>query len=167
MASSNVRFWRKADVGPKTQSCDSELEARRQDGMFSSRKVRPVVRIFYAYLLIAILSITIACHSALAAPPVEEYGQRTIDQGTALLKDPALSGSSRKAAMRTFLSENFDVKRIALFALGDAAASASPQELVEYLKSFETLTLDTYVSMIGDYGGAASESYWLKRACAG
>ena len=98
--------------------------------MFSSRKSRLVVRILYAYLLIAILSVTAACHSALAAPAVEEYAQK-IDRGIALLKDPSLSASARKATMRAFLSENFDIKRIALFALGDATASASPQELAE------------------------------------
>ncbi|MFO1246771.1 MAG: ABC transporter substrate-binding protein [Alphaproteobacteria bacterium] len=121
--------------------------------MIFSVKFRRVFRLSFACLICLIIATCLSFRPAIASPAVEEYAQETIDHGISLLKDTSLSGGARQQALRSFLSANFNIKRIGLFALGDAAAAASPQDITDYLSAFEKLTLDTYVSMIGDYGG--------------
>ena len=90
---------------------------------------------------------------ALAQSPVEAYADQTIEKGVSLLKNPSLAGKARDAALRDFLKASLDIKRIALFTLGDVAKSASPADVAAYAKAFEDFTLANYVSRVGAYGG--------------
>ena len=104
-------------------------------------------------LLLTIATVGLSCSSASAALSVEEYGKNILNRRMAILTDSSLSVPERRAAIRELLRSSFDVRRMALFALGGAAATASPQEVAAYLKSFEDLTIENYVSMVEGYGG--------------
>lgn len=90
---------------------------------------------------------------ALADSPVEDYAQKTIDQGVGLLKDKSLSDAERRAEVRNFMDSTLDLKRIAHFTLGERAATVSPADLDAYEKAFEDFTLTSYVSRVGAYTG--------------
>lgn len=106
----------------------------------------------YAGAIVAVAAMCLTC-PALAGSPVEDYAQKTIDQGISLLKDKALSDAQRSIELRNFLDSTLDMKRIALFTLGDHAKTASPAALDAYEKAFENFTLTSYVSRVGAYGG--------------
>jgi ABC-type transporter MlaC component len=113
--------------------------------MKSSGSVRVAVAVAAAAALFAI--------PALAASPVETYAQSTIDQGVLLLQDKSMNAEARSAELRNFLGSTLDLKRIALFTLGDAGKSAAQASLDAYEKAFEDFTLTTYVGRVGGYGG--------------
>jgi len=102
----------------------------------------------------AVAALTIALvRPASAESPVEDYAQKTIDQGVGLLKDKSLNEADRRAELRNFLDSTLDLKRIALFTLAQRAASVSPADLDAYEKAFEDFTLTSYVSRVGAYDG--------------
>ncbi len=110
------------------------------------------MRFVYRGALAALAFLSTAA-PVLAASPIETYADHTIEKGVALLKDTSLTGKARDAAIRDFLKASLDIRRIALFTLGDAAKNASPADIAAYTKAFQDFTLANYVSRVGAYGG--------------
>jgi len=107
-----------------------------------------------AYLRAAAVLATLSSAApALAETPVEAYADQVIGKGLGILKDASLKGSARDGAIRDFLKASLDIRRIALFTLGDAARTASPADVAAYTDAFENFTLTSYVSRVGAYGG--------------
>ncbi len=104
-----------------------------------------------AFLAIVFLAGTSPVASA--APAVEDYARQTLDAGVAILKDKSLSASARRARVDEFLLATLDVKRLALFMLGDAAKGASQSDLDAYTQAFQNFTLANYTSDLGAYDG--------------
>lgn len=109
-----------------------------------------------------IFSAWVAAASVFAVPafagpadtaPVEAYVAQTLDQGLALLNNKTLSGPEKDVELRNYLKTTLDIDRIALFTLGAAAKTASPDDLAAYESAFTTFTLANYVSRVGAYGG--------------
>jgi len=94
-----------------------------------------------------------AAGPAMAQSPVEDYAQKTIEQGIGVLKDKALSNAERRAELRNFLGSTLDLRRIAIFTLGDRAKDATQAQIDAYVKAFTDFTLTSYVSRVGGYDG--------------
>jgi|SRR5579871_3513520 len=103
--------------------------------------------------IIAAAAASLIVAPAFAQSPVEAYAQKALDQGVSLLGDKALSDTERRIEIRNFLDSTLDLKRIALFTLGDRAKSATPAELDAYVKAFSDFTLTSYAGRVGGYDG--------------
>lgn len=90
---------------------------------------------------------------AYAATPAETFVDTNIQTGLSILRDKNLSPSDRRARIHAFLLSLLDTKRIAIYALGPAAQSASPADLDAYTDAFRDFMVANYDSRLGGYDG--------------
>jgi phospholipid transport system substrate-binding protein len=106
-----------------------------------------VIGLAMALLLPAILQ---------AATPTESVRQ-TVDNITAILKDPALKGEQKKKERRQKLKEviyrRFDFTEMARRSLGSEWRRHSPEEQKEFVQLFSALLEDAYLEKIESYNG--------------
>ncbi|HEY4113654.1 MAG TPA: ABC transporter substrate-binding protein [Rhizomicrobium sp.] len=88
-----------------------------------------------------------------AASPVEQFVQQGADSGIAILKDKSLSDTDRKARLEAFLKSLLDFRRMAIFTLGAAASSASPDDVSAFVDAYTQFSVANYYSDLGGYGG--------------
>lgn len=91
-----------------------------------------------------------------AATPTESVRQ-TVDNITAILKDPALKGEQKKKERREKLKEviyrRFDFTEMAKRSLGSEWRKHSPEEQKEFVQLFSALLEDAYLDKIESYNG--------------
>jgi len=75
------------------------------------------------------------------------------DQTVATLSDDSLSEEARNDRLRLLFARGFDIRTIALFALGRHWRGASKQQLREYLGLFEEFIVTSYAERFGEYTG--------------
>jgi phospholipid transport system substrate-binding protein len=106
-----------------------------------------VIGLAMALLLPAILQ---------AATPTESVRQ-TVDNITAILKDPALKGEQKKKERREKLKEviyrRFDFTEMAKRSLGSEWRRHSPEEQKEFVQLFRELLENAYLDKIESYSG--------------
>lgn len=88
-----------------------------------------------------------------ASSPAERFVQQGADNGVAILKDKSLSNADRKARVDEFLKALLDLHRMAMFTLGQAAASASPDDVNAFVDAYTQFAVANYDSELGAYGG--------------
>ena len=104
---------------------------------------------------VAVVSLLMFGSAAHAATPAEQFVQQSADSAVAILKDKSLDAAAREAKLRDFLVALLDLHRMAIFALGPAASSASPDDLNAYLDAYTQFAIANYDSEFGAYGGEA------------
>jgi len=91
-----------------------------------------------------------------AATPTESVRQ-TVDNITAILKDPALKGEQKKKERREKLKEviyrRFDFTEMAKRSLGSEWRRHSPEEQKEFVQLFRELLENAYLDKIESYSG--------------
>jgi phospholipid transport system substrate-binding protein len=95
-----------------------------------------------------------AAQAAPAIPPgpaAESFINANINGGMAILKNPALAQAQRDSQFQTFLLGVTDLKRIALYTLGNAAAT--PAQTDAFVAAFQNYTIAVYRTYFALYAG--------------
>lgn len=87
---------------------------------------------------------------AAAATPAEAFVNDNIQKGLAILRDKKLSVDQRRDQFQTLLLTLVDVRRIAVFTLG------------QYRRSAPQADVDAFVAAFRDYASAAYQSYFSR-----
>jgi phospholipid transport system substrate-binding protein len=90
---------------------------------------------------------------ALAATPAETFVASNIQTGLAILANPQLTPAQRKVQFQTFLLGVTDMKRIAVFTLGNYANSASAADKDAFANAFQNYAVAVYHSYFARYSG--------------
>ena len=94
--------------------------------------------------------------TAWARPPTDALKQ-TIDEVIKILEDPGLKKLDKKKDRRVRLEEvvghRFNYAEMAKRTLGKEWAKRSPEEQKEFVASFQTLLVNTYIGRIENYSG--------------
>ncbi len=104
-------------------------------------------------LLTAGLLFSSAALPALAASPAEDFVGGNIQAGFNILNDKTLGAEERRTRFAAFVLGVTDVKRVALFLLGQYAVSASPADTDAYVAAYQTYVLAMYQSYFARYAG--------------
>jgi phospholipid transport system substrate-binding protein len=90
---------------------------------------------------------------AWASNPAEDFVSSNIQAGFDILNDRNLSNQDRSRHFASFLLGLTDLRRVAIFLLGQYAASASPADLDAYVAAYQDYILSVYQSYFGRYAG--------------
>jgi phospholipid transport system substrate-binding protein len=91
--------------------------------------------------------------SAQGATGAEEYVRANVQKGLTILNDHSLSDMQRRAEFRDFLTSLTDIRRIALFTLGPARRTATPQQVDAFVNAFRSYAVAVYESRLKAYAG--------------
>jgi phospholipid transport system substrate-binding protein len=108
--------------------------------------MRAVLFCLFAFLL----ALTPA---AAQTAPAEQFVSEQIRSGLSILNDTGLSGEARAAKFEDFLKGATDLKRIALFTMGDAAKTATPAQQDAFAAAFNAYATAVYRSYFQRYSG--------------
>ena len=88
-----------------------------------------------------------------AANPAEDFISGNIQTGFDILNDRSLDAAERGRRFASFLLGLTDMRRVAIFLLGQYAASASPADLDAYVTAYQDYVLSVYQSYFARYAG--------------
>jgi len=91
--------------------------------------------------------------AAAATNPAEQFVADNIHKGLELLNNHALSPEQRRAQFEQFLMGLTDMKRIAVFTLGNYRRAASPADLDAFDVAFQNYAVAVYQSYFSKYAG--------------
>ena len=92
---------------------------------------------------------------ALAADDAASFVGQAADSVLALARDKGLSQHKFKEGLRTIAEQDFDVPRIARFALGQYWRSASDTDRQQFVAAFEDYMVQVYATRFRQYSGAS------------
>lgn len=78
---------------------------------------------------------------------VNNLASRAID----ILSQEDFTAEDREEAFRVLFTENLDIPRIGIFALGQYARTPTPEQKAEYFKLVEEFIVKVYASRLSDY----------------
>lgn len=110
------------------------------------------------HLMLGAAALTLSFESLLAtawaaANPAEDFVGGNIQAGFDILNDHSLSATERSHRFASFLLGLTDLRRVALFLLGQYRASASPADLDAYVAAYQDYVLSVYESYFARYAG--------------
>lgn len=88
-----------------------------------------------------------------AVPDAGRFINDLTQRGIQSLTDSNTPEVERRRRFRALLVEGFDVRTIALFALGRYRRVASPQEQEEFVQLYEQFLVQTYAARFTEYSG--------------
>jgi len=86
-----------------------------------------------------------------AANPAESFVDDNIHKGLEILRDKKLSSIQRRDQFETLLLGLVDVRRIALFTLGQYRRSAPPEDVEAFINAFKNYATAAYQSYFAKY----------------
>ncbi len=101
-------------------------------------------------MALAILPTTSRAQDASAA---QSYVQSNVQTALGILQDTTLSALARRDRIHTFLLSLLDTQRVALFMLGSAQSTASPDAVAAYTAACREFMAANYDSKLGSYAG--------------
>jgi phospholipid transport system substrate-binding protein len=90
---------------------------------------------------------------ARAESGAETFVRSNVQHGLTILNNHTISDAQRRAQFREFLTNLTDIKRIAIFTLGPARRTASPQEVDQFVNAFRDYAVAVYESRLSAYSG--------------
>ena len=100
----------------------------------------------------AMVAPLLAAGTALAAAnPAESFVDDNIHKGLEILRDKKLSNIQRRDQFETLLLGLVDVRRIALFTLGQYRRSAPPDDVEAFINAFKNYATAAYQSYFSKY----------------
>jgi phospholipid transport system substrate-binding protein len=90
---------------------------------------------------------------AQAGTPAEDFVASNIQKGLAVLNDAQLTAEQRGQQFEQILLGLTNMKRIALFTLGQYARSASDADKADFAAAFQDYAVAVYRSYLGNYAG--------------
>jgi|HubBroStandDraft_6_1064221.scaffolds.fasta_scaffold65089_2 phospholipid transport system substrate-binding protein len=106
--------------------------------------------------VIAALLLTLSCLISVPAradSAAENFVRSNVQQGLTILNNHRIPDAQRRAQFRDFLTGLTDIRRIALFTLGPARRTASPQEIEQFVNAFRDYAVSVYESRLSAYSG--------------
>lgn len=94
-----------------------------------------------------------ASPAAAATNPAEQFVGDNIHKGLDILNNKALSAEQRRAQFEQFLLGLTDMKRIAVFTLGNYRRSASEADQEAFTAAFQNYAVAVYQSYFAKYAG--------------
>jgi len=91
---------------------------------------------------------------ALAADDAASFVGKAADSVLALARDKSLSQDEFKRRLRTIAEQDFDVPRIARFAVGQYWRTASDTDRQQFVEAFEDYMVQVYATHFRQYSGA-------------
>ena len=91
--------------------------------------------------------------SAVAATPAETFVSDNVQKGLTILNNKQLSLEQRRAQFESFLLSLTDIKRIALFTLGQYRRTASQADQDAFIAAFQDYAITVYQSYFAKYTG--------------
>ena len=88
-----------------------------------------------------------------ATNPAEDFISGNIQTGFDILNDHSLSSEERRRRFAAFLLGLTDMRRVAIFLLGQYAAQAAPADLDAYVAVYQDYILSMYQSYFARYAG--------------
>jgi phospholipid transport system substrate-binding protein len=88
-----------------------------------------------------------------AADAAEKFVADNIQRGLDILNDKTLDVAQRRARFAEFLLALTDIRRVALFLLGNYAASAPPAQVDAFVDAFRAYSLAVYQAYFTQYAG--------------
>jgi phospholipid transport system substrate-binding protein len=88
-----------------------------------------------------------------AGNPAEDFISGNIQTGFDILNDHSLSTEDRRRRFAAFLLGLTDMRRVAIFLLGQYAAQAAPADLDAYVAVYQDYILSMYQSYFARYAG--------------
>jgi phospholipid transport system substrate-binding protein len=107
-------------------------------------------RIGIVSALLAILTLATA-PTAFANPDAEAFTQRLVDQGVGILRNT--SDPSRRAKFRDFITQYADVRKTAMFTLGNYRRSSNDTDVEAFVQAFKDYATAVYESRLDQYKG--------------
>jgi phospholipid transport system substrate-binding protein len=107
-----------------------------------------------AAALVGILVLATPPGRALAADDAASFVGKAADSVLALARDESLSQDESKRRLRTIAEQDFDVPRIARFAVGQYWRTASDTDRQQFVEAFEDYMVQVYATHFRQYSGA-------------
>jgi phospholipid transport system substrate-binding protein len=106
------------------------------------------------HLLVGAAALTLSFASvAQAANPAEDFISGNIQSGFDILNDKSLGADERSRRFAAFLLNLTDLRRVAIFLLGQYASQASPADLDAYVAAYQGYILSVYELYFSRYAG--------------
>ncbi|MGD0191755.1 MAG: ABC transporter substrate-binding protein [Rhizomicrobium sp.] len=108
--------------------------------------------------LIAIVGFALLAIAATSTPSWAEAGSENfvranVQRGLTILNNHSISEAQKRAQFRDFLTSLTDIRRIAMFTLGLARRTATPQEQDQFATAFRDYAVAVYESRLSAYAG--------------
>lgn len=113
----------------------------------------PAVLFRRAVMVAALAFMTTLAAPAAQATPAEDLIANNIHTGLEILNNGQLSREQRRVQFEDFLLGVTDMKRVALFTLGDYGAKASAADRDAFIVSFRRYAIAVYQSYLTKYAG--------------
>src|SRR5215831_5753850 len=107
-----------------------------------------------AAALVGMLALATPPGRALAADDAASFVGKAGDSVLALARDKSLSQDEFKRRLRTIAEQDFDVPRIARFAVGQYWRTASDTDRQQFVEAFEDYMVQVYATHFRQYSGA-------------
>jgi len=114
--------------------------------------IQHMMRALLAAALLLLVPI-LATQSAYADTQAEAFVSDNIQKGLGILHDPQLTAAQRSDQFEQLLLRITDMKRIALFTLGQYRQTATPAGQDAFVSAFENYSVAVYRSYLGNYAG--------------
>ena len=101
----------------------------------------------------AALAIVPGTSQAQDATAAQNYVQQNVQTALGILQDTSGAPSARRERIHAFLLSLLDTQRIALFMLGSAQSTASPDTVAAYTAACRDFMAANYDSKLGTYAG--------------
>lgn len=106
-----------------------------------------------AAIALLALAAPVAASAAQTPAAAEAFVQANVDRGLSILSNHRLPDDARREQFRDFLVGLTDIKRIAMFTLGNARRTASPGDVASFVDAFRDYAVAVYESRLNQYAG--------------
>jgi phospholipid transport system substrate-binding protein len=113
----------------------------------------PIVRRTLLFAAFALAIPLIAAQQASAATPAEAFVSANVDRGLTILNNGSLSTEQKRVQFERFLLSLTDMKRIAMFTLGQYRRGAAEGDLDAFASAFQNYAVAVYQSYFARYAG--------------
>ena len=113
----------------------------------------PLVRRTVLLAAFALAIPLIAAQQASAATPAESFVSSNVERGLTILNNGSLSTEQKRQQFERFLLGLTDMKRIAMFTLGQYRRGAAESDLDAFASAFQNYAVAVYQSYFARYAG--------------
>ena len=100
--------------------------------------------------IIMLLAFVAPVMAEASLPPnsAETFVQTSVDKGLSILSNHRIPDDARRQQFRDFLINLTDIKRIAMFTLGNAKRTATPDQVNTFIDAFRDYAVAVYESRL-------------------
>jgi phospholipid transport system substrate-binding protein len=113
----------------------------------------PILRRTVLLAALALAIPFVAAEQASAATPAEAFVSSNVDRGLTILNNGSLSTEQKRQQFERFLLSLTDMKRIAMFTLGQYRRGAAESDLDAFSSAFQNYAVAVYQSYFARYAG--------------